>query len=413
MALVTRRALILDFSNQSYTGPRPALEYNWPIDVWVDGLLPYLSDSRDASHRGSGGGEEGTDVVERDERMYRSDRDEQHGGLTVGAEAIDEGEGHGEERGLGIEIRDAEDWASGGCVVRVPVIEREEYGKYGEFLACKHWDDDMTDDVVIAHTLFGLPTAYLNQHHAHVINKFGASAFPLLHKYLHVPSASVQSRGVLARKSIRRAACSIGLQVRWHHLRAYNPSWGHAQQRTTARKFVRCAAALCPLLSEKTAIFLATDFAMFRRIMREEVRAHAIQHLAENTVNLARSCSGARGTAYQSFQHSDGDDEGVVAKDSRRSACPTLQSSEGGGGAPWRAVDGSVECVGREDSVSQTSEDIAGGGGTRDPFWRVDLEIERSAPQMCHSLQILQSRVPAVLSKVCVVGAEETAIQSS
>jgi hypothetical protein len=42
MAIETRRALILDFSNDSYTGPRPALEYDWPIDVWVDGLLPFL-----------------------------------------------------------------------------------------------------------------------------------------------------------------------------------------------------------------------------------------------------------------------------------------------------------------------------------------------------------------------------------
>lgn len=42
MAMVTDRALILDFSNDTYTGPRPVMEYDWPLNVLVDGMAPFL-----------------------------------------------------------------------------------------------------------------------------------------------------------------------------------------------------------------------------------------------------------------------------------------------------------------------------------------------------------------------------------
>jgi hypothetical protein len=38
MAIVTRRALILDFSNDTYTGQRPVLEYDWPLDIWMEAM---------------------------------------------------------------------------------------------------------------------------------------------------------------------------------------------------------------------------------------------------------------------------------------------------------------------------------------------------------------------------------------
>lgn len=35
-------------------------------------------------------------------------------------------------------------------------------GKYGELLGCEDWDSAMPHRIVLANTLFGFPTAYLN-----------------------------------------------------------------------------------------------------------------------------------------------------------------------------------------------------------------------------------------------------------
>jgi len=90
MAMVTGRALILDFSNDTYTGQRPVLEYDWPLDIWMEAMSSFIPD--------------GADVEE------------------------------------------------------MPRIPNEEYGKYGEVLACADWNDALPSQFYLANTLFGFPT---------------------------------------------------------------------------------------------------------------------------------------------------------------------------------------------------------------------------------------------------------------
>jgi hypothetical protein len=203
MAIVTRRALILDFSNDTYTGQRPVMEYDWPLDIWMESMSPFLPE---------------------------------------GADPHD-----------------------------MPRIENEEYGKYGELLACAHWNDSMPSHSYLANTLFGYPTAYLNQHHASWITaNFGPFVFPLLHAFLHRPSAAVRAKVDPIAQILLNSSCSVGLQIRWHHLRAYLDAWGYNHPHRTVEKFVSCAAALCPF-DERTTIFVATDFKYIRDIVQEQL----------------------------------------------------------------------------------------------------------------------------------------------
>lgn len=47
MAMVTRRALILDFSNDTYTGQRPVMEYAWPLDIWMESMSSFVPEGAD------------------------------------------------------------------------------------------------------------------------------------------------------------------------------------------------------------------------------------------------------------------------------------------------------------------------------------------------------------------------------
>jgi hypothetical protein len=108
-------------------------------------------------------------------------------------------------------------------VVDAPRLALEEYGKYGGLLACADWRAALAAPAVVLHTLFGLPTAYLSRRHApYVRETFGPYAFPLLHAFLHRPAAAVRAvAGALHAEHLAGAGCSVGLQIRWHHLRAY------------------------------------------------------------------------------------------------------------------------------------------------------------------------------------------------
>lgn len=146
MAMVTGRALILDFSNDTYTGQRPVLEYDWPLDIWMEAMSSFVP--------------------------------------------------------------------QGGDVEEMPRIPNEEYGKYGELLACADWNDALPSQFYVANTLFGFPTAYLNPHHAPWIHaNFGPYVFPLLHRFLHRPSRSVRAAAAPALGLLANASCSVGLQV--------------------------------------------------------------------------------------------------------------------------------------------------------------------------------------------------------
>ena len=83
----------------------------------------------------------------------------------------------------------------------------------------------------------------------------------------------------VALAAIHASVCSVGLQVRWHHLRQFyepdggerkDPRWGAAHQRVAVSKFVSCAARSCPFDSE-TAYFLASDFGLIRSVLRREL----------------------------------------------------------------------------------------------------------------------------------------------
>jgi len=201
MAIVTRRALILDFSNDTYTGQRPVMEYEWPLDIWMDAMSPFLAEESD--------------------------------------------------------------------VLEMPRIENEEYGKYGELLACADWNGSLPADVYLANTLFGFPTAYLNPHHAPWINtNFGPYVFPLLHAFLHRPAHSVRRIAEPAQALLRNVSCSVGLQIRWHHLRAYLDAWGYNHPHRTVSKIVGCATELCPM-DATTVVFVASDFKFIRRVVIE------------------------------------------------------------------------------------------------------------------------------------------------
>ena len=47
MAMVTGRALILDFSNDTYTGQRPVMEYAWPLDLWMESMSMFIPEGAD------------------------------------------------------------------------------------------------------------------------------------------------------------------------------------------------------------------------------------------------------------------------------------------------------------------------------------------------------------------------------
>lgn len=285
MAVVTRRALILDFSNDTYTGQRPVMEYDWPLDIWMESMSSFVPE--------------------------------------------------------GIEIEE------------LPRIPNEEYGKYGELLGCADWNVVLPSEFYIANTLFGYPTAYLNPHHADWIHaNFGPYVFPLLHKFLHRPSRAVKAIAEPALHRVANASCSVGLQIRWHHLRAYLDSWGYNHPQRTVSKFVQCAAELCPL-DDSTVMFVATDFKYIRDIVRELVPAQLRLNAIESSRNLARSC-GVDGLQ----------------------ACPAWQSSTANEGEAFRAVDGTRSGVWDDRSCTHTWDDLS-GIGTSDPAWMVDMEQEQ------------------------------------
>ena len=284
MAIVTRRALILDFSNDTYTGQRPVMEYDWPLDIWMESMSAFVPE--------------------------------------------------------------------GGEAEEMPRIPNEEYGKYGELLACADWNDALPSQFYIANTLFGYPTAYLNPHHADWIHAhFGPYVFPLLHKFLHRPSRAVRAIAEPTVHLLANTSCSVGLQIRWHHLRAYLDTWGYNHPQRTVSKFVKCASDLCPL-DESTIIFVATDFKYIRDVVQELVPSQLRLSAIESSRNLARSC-GADGLQ----------------------PCPAWQSSTANEGEAERAVDGIRSGVWEDQSCTHTWDDLS-GKGTSDPTWMVDMERE-------------------------------------
>ncbi|KAJ1480258.1 hypothetical protein T484DRAFT_1901378 [Baffinella frigidus] len=311
VAVVTRRALILDFSNDSYTGQRPVMEYDWPIDIWVDGMSPFLDPPT-----------EGGDAPE---------------------------------------------------VVDAPRIPNEEYGKYGELLACLDWNASMVEPFVVFNTFFGFPTAYLNSQHAQFIREhFGSFAFPILHAFLHRPGASVRSvAGGLHQEHLANASCSVGLQIRWHHLRAYLDLTEKEHPEAAVAKFLRCAASLCPLHSPSTVIFVATDFRYIHEVVTKVAETEARRLASEASPNFARTCRSA--TFGESVTFGDpatlGDPE----------ACPTRQSSTSFGGVAARANDGdtSGEFPSGKSCTHTWDDDGMSGLGTADPWWEVDLQHVR------------------------------------
>ena len=334
LAMATRRALILDFSNDTYTGQRPVMEYSWPLDIWMDAM---------------------SDVVPE-----------------------------------GSEVED------------LPRIPLEEYGKYGELLACADWNASLPGPLYLANTLFGYPTAYLNSHHAGWIQaNFGEYVFPLLHNFLHIPSPAVAAIAAPNIHVMRSASCSVGLQIRWHHLRAYLDAWGFNHPQRTVGKFVACAASLCPL-DEATVLFVATDFKFIRDVVRELLLSHMQRTHVDSARNLARSC-GADGLQ----------------------ACDTWQSSTASNGVAARAVDGVRSGVWSDESCTHTWDDLS-GVGSRDPTWMVDLLRSQEVvavrlwqradccPERLHGISIYVGDEPSAFdNSLCAAGVDVRAADSA
>mmetsp|Transcript_36630 Transcript_36630/g.114356 ORF Transcript_36630/g.114356 Transcript_36630/m.114356 type:complete len:451 (-) Transcript_36630:47-1399(-) len=236
----------------------------------------------------------------------------------------------------------------------MPRIPQEEYGKYGELLACQHWNDSMPDDVILAQTLFGFPTAYLNKHHIDAITKtFGIFAFPILHAFLHRPNEKIQRVVTWRRQELEASVCSVGLQIRWHHLRAYLQGWEREQPDRTVNKFLSCALSLCPA-DHRTTLFVATDFKNVREVLKSNLLYQSQLAAVADSRNLARSCGKS----------------GVEA-------CSTTQSSTSSEGHAYLAVDGNKKMRWSEGACTHTWDDMH-GKGTGDPWWMLDMHSQRS-----------------------------------
>lgn len=107
--------------------------------------------------------------------------------------------------------------------VKAPEDSSASYARYAELLACSDWNATLGAEAwVSVEHLFGFPFAYLNEALAPLLSSsgvFGHEVFPALHAFLHRPVEYILDEARSEwQQHVSSASCSVGLQIRWHHL---------------------------------------------------------------------------------------------------------------------------------------------------------------------------------------------------
>jgi len=107
--------------------------------------------------------------------------------------------------------------------VKAPEDTSASYARYAELLACSDWNATLGSEAwVSVEHLFGFPFAFLNKALEPLLSSsgvFGRDLFPALHAFLHRPVEYILDEARSEwQQHLASASCSVGLQVRWHHL---------------------------------------------------------------------------------------------------------------------------------------------------------------------------------------------------
>ncbi|EKX50920.1 hypothetical protein GUITHDRAFT_135002 [Guillardia theta CCMP2712] len=170
------------------------------------------------------------------------------------------------------------------------------YARYHELAACGNFNVSLKGPWAALQHLYSFPALFLNPSVTGLLHleeeEEEMDVFQRLHAFLHRPAQSILREAErLWQTSLGSAACSVGVQFRWHHLSEHH---GGRSNKThlllVSRMFLEAAVASCqryfsspsrPLNERSIAIWIASDYSFVYDVFRDSARS-----ISQNSITV-------------------------------------------------------------------------------------------------------------------------------